>query len=92
MHHFVQHDCLYWRFFIPKVPLFDFHMNLMGASVLAFQDESLKGTVHPKMKFCRHLLTFMSLQTCMSFLLLYTKDGDLKNVGIQTVDGSHWLP
>ncbi len=39
-----------------------------------------------------YLLTFKLLQTFMSFfILLDTKEDVLKNVGNQTVDGSHCL-
>ncbi len=49
-----------------------------------------KGIVNNE--FCHHLLTLKLLQTCMSFcLLLNTKQHILKNVGKQTVAGSHWL-
>ncbi len=43
----------------------------------------------PKNKDC-HLLTLHLFQTFMSlFLLFNTKENILKNVGNQTVDGSH---
>ncbi len=39
------------------------------------------------------LLSSKLFQTCVTFfLLLSTKEDILKNVGNQTVDGSHWLP
>ncbi len=59
----------------------------------------LKGTVHPKMEipssFCLVILNLF--QTCMSFFLLLNTKDILKNVGNQTVEGSHllsivWLP
>ncbi len=37
------------------------------------------------------LLTLKLFQTCSFFLLLNTEEDILKNVGNQTVDGSHWL-
>ncbi len=44
-------------------------------------------------RFCYNLFTIKLFQTCMSFfLLLNTKYYILKNVGKQTVAGSHCLP
>ncbi len=49
--------------------------------------------VHSKWKFCHHLLTIMLLKTWMSFyFVLNTKEDIWKNIGNQTVAGSHWLP
>lgn len=50
--------------------------------MFTFQDESLGGTVHTRVGFCRHLLTFVSFQACMGwFLLLSTGEDGLKSVG-----------
>ncbi len=43
---------------------------------------NLKGTVHPKIKFCHYLHTLLSFQTSINvFVLLNTKEDILKNVG-----------
>ncbi len=52
-----------------------------------------RGSLPKKWTFCHHLLTLMSFQTCMGFLLmLHIKEDILKNAGNQTIDGPHWLP
>ncbi len=51
----------------------------------------IKGNVHPKIK-SQSLFTQVVPNLFEFFLLLSTKEEILKNVGNQTVDGSHWLP
>ncbi len=73
---------------LPK--MFYLHTNMQ-----TFWDQVklLKGTVQPKMKILSFSLTVKFFQTCMSFfLLLNIKEDILKNVGIQTDSGFHWLP
>ncbi len=49
-----------------------------------------KGIVHSDWQFYHHLLTLVSLQTCVNFFLLQnTKEDTLENVGSF---GDHWLP
>ncbi len=66
------------------------HSNWTSWTVSKQKNEIVCSKMHPKMNFCHYLLTHMSFQTCMDFfLLLNTKEDILKNVGNQTVDGSH---
>ncbi len=60
---------------------------------LKIQIQYTQETVHPKkLKLHHHLLILHLFQACVSlFLLLNAKEDILKNVGNQTVDGSHWL-
>ncbi len=50
------------------------HVRCIGCFQYAFEWVLLcthqwkRGVVHPKMKFCHHLLTFMLFQTCRTFL------------------------
>jgi len=41
---------------------------------------NLWGIVHPKYKFCHHLLTLMLFQTCMTYFLYWNKDDIFNNV------------
>ncbi len=62
----------------------------MGKKCFLVTIFGLKGIVHPKMKIVLSL-TLKMFQTCMSFFLLLSTKDILKNVGNQTVAGSHWL-
>jgi len=51
---------------------------------------SFKGILHPKIKFCHHLLTLKLFQTCMSFFLLLNPKEDIwKKDWNQTVVWHH---